>query len=375
MFTETDGIFYKPQANEIVPLNKEYTLRWNPKLLTHYSLKYNGLATIGDIVQCSHVEIELIGELLHFNGTIKNINVFRNFTVYSNTGRAKIVFPPSISGDRFYLNVIDKNNSDVRGWSSGYFNIHGSQNSTLKAFFKTKSITPRPLVFVANSSSSRRKLQSCTGATVTTNAYVTGGMVGIGCYLGSYPTPSTLTQVPLVSPSSNCIPTPVPTPWPTQRPPTLKPTLKPISPPTFQPTLNPTPVPPTFNPTPAPPTFNPTSFPTSVPTAAPSTTFSCTGSMQQYTVPSNTYGLLVNMTGGSGSIAGGLGGFISCKITVTPNQILYVNVGCAGSSNTGGYNGGGNGITSSCQSGGGGTIHYCYYCFIIVIIIIRGWSF
>ena len=117
------------------------------------------------------------------------------------------------------------------------------------------------------------------------------------------------------------------------------------------------------------------SYPIIVSHGDTTTSFSCTESMQQYIVPSNTYGLLVNMTGSSGSISGGLGGFISCEIPVTPNQILYVNVGCAGSSNTGGYNGGGNGITSSCQSGGGGTIYYCYYCFIIVIIIIRGRSF
>ena len=102
------------------------------------------------------------------------------------------------------------------------------------------------------------------------------------------------------------------------------------------------------------PSTLPTTNPTTSPTNSPSTTFSCTGSMQQYTVPSNTYSLLVNMTGGSGSVAGGLGGFISCKISVTPNQILYVSVGCAGSSNSmGGYGGGGNGAsTSNCQSGG-----------------------
>lgn len=285
MFTETDGIFLKPRANEIIPLGKEYEVRWNSKLLTYYNTDFIGLALIGSIVQSSRVEFELIGEYLFENGSIKNSTTYRNFTESANTGKAKILFPPSVYGDRFYLNIFDRNYSNVKGWSSGYFGFHDKPLRSLVESKSTssghKSVTKR-----------RRKLESCTGSSITTSAAMSGGLTSIGSYVtGNYPTPAPTGSIPLIESSTTCqtespttTPSYQPTPSPSLRP-TPSPSFRPTASPSFQPTTTPsrqsttasTDLPPR-----APsnqPTYQPTFIPSYQLTSAPYITCSNTGAI------------------------------------------------------------------------------------------------
>ncbi len=99
------------------------------------------------------------------------------------------------------------------------------------------------------------------------------------------------------------------------------------------------------------------------------TTFNYTGGLQTYTVPAGITLIDVDMAGGSGgrgfegsqTNGFGLGGRLTCRIAVTPGEVLNLYVGNAGqnaSSNTtpgaGGFNGGGNGASWSSSSAGGG---------------------
>ena len=124
------------------------------------------------------------------------------------------------------------------------------------------------------------------------------------------------------------------------------------------------------------PTQRPTAFPNSlmpiritsnVPTPSPSFMYSnfsviYTGTYSVYVVPYDLYWLNVLSFGAQGgSFAGnngGLGGFISASIDVTPGQTLYLYVGssCGGdfpSCSGGGYNGGGDGENYVFSGGGG----------------------
>ena len=86
--------------------------------------------------------------------------------------------------------------------------------------------------------------------------------------------------------------------------------------------------------------------------------FDFTGTVQQFIVPPGVEEITVQAYGASGgqgynsgrSGQGGLGGYISGKLSVEPNQVLYILVGGKGadrtgdyaiSSTSGGYNGGG----------------------------------
>eukprot|EP01040_Poterioochromonas_malhamensis_P012691 gene12690-13899_t len=81
--------------------------------------------------------------------------------------------------------------------------------------------------------------------------------------------------------------------------------------------------------------------------------FRCTGQLQTYTIPVNVTRISATVCGafGGGSY-GGKGQCLSLsEIPVTPGQVLYIAVGCAGGK-SGGYNGGGAG--SGYGFGGGG---------------------
>jgi type II secretory pathway pseudopilin PulG len=87
------------------------------------------------------------------------------------------------------------------------------------------------------------------------------------------------------------------------------------------------------------------------------TNFSCTGGSQSYTVPSSVYTLTYTINGAEGYVAsgtGGLGGQVTGTLSVTPGEVLTVNVGCQGTSGSGGYGGGGGGGTGGGGIGGGG---------------------
>ena len=72
------------------------------------------------------------------------------------------------------------------------------------------------------------------------------------------------------------------------------------------------------------------------------TDFSYTGGMQTFTVPAGITGVTIEAwgaQGGSGNAAGGLGGYASGYIAVTPGQDLYIFVGGQNGNNGGGAGG------------------------------------
>lgn len=85
------------------------------------------------------------------------------------------------------------------------------------------------------------------------------------------------------------------------------------------------------------------------------TTFSFTGTTQNYTVPAGVFFLLLEAWGAqggtSGAKTGGLGGYSKCLYPVTPGQVVYVYVGGQPADSSAGFNGGG---ASSAAKGGGG---------------------
>ena len=89
-------------------------------------------------------------------------------------------------------------------------------------------------------------------------------------------------------------------------------------------------------------------------------TFSYTGSIQNWTVPTGVTSLSFTAEGaqgGSGTAGygfGGLGGRVQGSLSVTPGQVLSIYVGQMPLSNIGGFNGGGNGANNTYGRGGGG---------------------
>ena len=95
-----------------------------------------------------------------------------------------------------------------------------------------------------------------------------------------------------------------------------------------------------------------------------SQTFNFTGAAQTYTVPANVTSLTIDAMGaqGGGSLPspgsnpGGLGGRVQTTLSVTPGEVLTINVGGTTTSNTGGWNGGGSGTSNGAGGGGGSDI-------------------
>jgi hypothetical protein len=79
--------------------------------------------------------------------------------------------------------------------------------------------------------------------------------------------------------------------------------------------------------------------------------FSYTGYLQNYTVPSSFYAVNVDITGaaGGGGASAGSGARVQTTLFVTPGSTLYIYVGGRPSGMPGGYNGGGSG--TSCAGG------------------------
>ncbi len=100
-------------------------------------------------------------------------------------------------------------------------------------------------------------------------------------------------------------------------------------------------------------------------TAASVISFAYTGAVQTYTVPCGVTSIQVDMKGARGGFGygsysrGGYGGRVVCSLSVTPGQVLYLNVGgygnngSSGSYATGGFNGGA-GCSYTYGGGGGG---------------------
>ncbi|MFT4264522.1 MAG: glycine-rich protein, partial [Nocardioides sp.] len=95
--------------------------------------------------------------------------------------------------------------------------------------------------------------------------------------------------------------------------------------------------------------------------ATPETvTFLSTGTEQTFTVPAGVTTVHASAVGGRGDAgaygggAGGYGASVSADLSVTPGQVLYIEVGGNGQGVTGGFNGGGAGGTGVDNGGGGG---------------------
>ncbi len=88
-------------------------------------------------------------------------------------------------------------------------------------------------------------------------------------------------------------------------------------------------------------------------------TFSYTGAMQTYTVPAGVNWIQVECWGAqgpdNGSSTGGLGGYVSGELTVTPGEDLYIYVGGMDGFNGGGAGGTGGGGGMDGMNGGGGS--------------------
>lgn len=99
-------------------------------------------------------------------------------------------------------------------------------------------------------------------------------------------------------------------------------------------------------------------------------TYSYTGGVQYYTVPSGCGAVLVDARGAKGGNSPcstpGAGGRVVCSLTVSPGQVLQVVVGGQGANyaytiNNGGYNGGGYGYYYGGGGGGGSDVRVSPY--------------
>lgn len=88
------------------------------------------------------------------------------------------------------------------------------------------------------------------------------------------------------------------------------------------------------------------------------TTYNYTGTVQTYIVPNNVTTINIESWGGQGEDVselyspqtGGLGGYSTGDLAVTPGETLYIYVGGEGIAGVGGFNGGGNGGTATAAS-------------------------
>ena len=86
-------------------------------------------------------------------------------------------------------------------------------------------------------------------------------------------------------------------------------------------------------------------------------TFTHTGAMQTFTVPSCVSTITVNLrsaSGGTAGVNGALGSIANGVMTVTAGQVLYIFVGGVGTVPNGGFNGGGDGGSGTSTQGAGG---------------------
>ncbi len=109
------------------------------------------------------------------------------------------------------------------------------------------------------------------------------------------------------------------------------------------------------------------------------TTFSYTGDVETYVVPSCVYQLNVVVKGGKGGgNTGGSGSTVSGILDVVEGQLIEIRVGNSGGCPTGGYNGGGTGgaannnANGGCGGGGGSDIRVAPYGLADRIVVASG---
>ena len=140
MFTENDGIFLSPAANEEVLTDTQYALRWHAQLLEVYEPLFFG-SQGGHTRRSKHCHFTVVAEVVTADGVVTQ-SVSVDLTPYmvqeadgsdlGNNGVAHVKFPAHLAGlgDRFYLWVHSATHLQVGGWSSGYFTLHPHSTST-----------------------------------------------------------------------------------------------------------------------------------------------------------------------------------------------------------------------------------------------------
>lgn len=105
-------------------------------------------------------------------------------------------------------------------------------------------------------------------------------------------------------------------------------------------------------------------------------TFNYTGAAQTWTVPACVSSINVSVAGGQGGGSyGGSGSIVTGTITVTPGQVLQINVGGMGNCPGSGWNGGGsgaNGAVASCGGGGASDIRVVPYTLANRVVVASG---
>ena len=140
MFTENDGIFLSPAANERVLTDTQYALRWHAHLLEVYEPLFFG-SQGGHTRRSKHCHFTVVAEEVSADGVVTQ-SVSVDLTPYlvqgadgsdlGNNGVAHVKFPAHLAGlgDRFYLWAHSATHLHVGGWSSGYFTLHPHSTST-----------------------------------------------------------------------------------------------------------------------------------------------------------------------------------------------------------------------------------------------------
>ena len=130
LFTEEDGIFASPVAEEIVQTGERYDLRWQAQLLQLHEPLFYG-AQGGRTLRSKYCHFTVVAETAADDGTTTSVSI--DLTPYlvngtagadlGNYGVATVVFPSHLAslGTRFYLWVHSASDFRVSGWSSGYF--------------------------------------------------------------------------------------------------------------------------------------------------------------------------------------------------------------------------------------------------------------
>jgi hypothetical protein len=197
LFTEEDGIFSAPHAFEVIAVMTPYTLRWASTLL-HYFRPTQWGTGFGEEVQSSAVTFEVVAERIFLNGSVRSSIPYRNLTQgpVSNTGECVVTFPESLldTGDRFYISVHAKGNSETSGWSKAYFTLTSEQGvrhlsnavraPAIKSNQPSPSLTRTSHVATVPSTRNRsllsevssRNLGSCSANQASLNFKVVGGL-------------------------------------------------------------------------------------------------------------------------------------------------------------------------------------------------------
>ena len=284
LFTNDDGIFSSPHESAIVPLDQPYLLQWDNNLLSSFQLLHWG-SDFGSEITAKEVTLLLIAEKFSADGsTILSVSSHDDLTMgdIPNTGKCTVIFPKSLrdSGDRFHIVVKSADNSEIYGWSKGYFYLDSKPKSKQLMTMSSSEHLKKNLLYNINKFQIKKEVEniimdegasSVDAISLTTafeiglsanSLYVKGANVLMSASTPSFPLFSPVTVTVDASPVSN------PSMSPTE--PTMSPSFTP-SESTFTPTTAPTMAPSVFSNTTMSPSQQPiTLSPSSKQTLSPS---------------------------------------------------------------------------------------------------------